>query len=248
MTAPDRHLPSMTLDALTMGVLAGDEAARAQAHLQGCAHCREELEGVQAAHDRFRREVFPRTLPQLEARRAPKRAWTWLFAPVLAGAAALLFLAVRPHPPAEPELGIKGGPTLTLFARRGESVFAVGPGVRLHGGDQLRFRMTGSGNLPYVIIGSIDSAGTASIYYPFGGSQSAKLDGPVTDLPGSVILDATPGPERIFAVVSKTPLRASDLTGQLAQIKGDAAIRQQRTLHLPKDAAQVSVVLEKDKP
>jgi hypothetical protein len=202
-------------------------------------------------HETFRRQVFPRTLPALEQRRRPRRLLGWLLAPALAAAALGLYVT---HHLAEPEIALKGGPTLTVsltvFARRGNQVFQVAEGTPLHAGDQLRFRLIGSGDLPFVLVGSVDGAGKPSIYYPFGGDKSAHIQGPAADLPGSVVLDTAPGPERLFVFLSRSALHAADVLPALRNVgsAGPGAIRHTLRLPIRGVAAQLTLLFEKANP
>jgi len=68
--------------------------------------------------------------------------------------------------------------------------------------------------------------------------------------PGSrIVLDAAPGPERIYAILSDVALPVELVTAQLRTVAGGGAgvIRATRTLPLPA-RAQLSLVFEKARP
>jgi hypothetical protein len=215
--------------------------------------------------DEFSRSVFPKTLPQLHARvEAAKPFWRkpvfTVLVPVLAvGAAALMFVdagmlsrALRPSSGESSGLGIKGGPGFQIFVRHGGADGQVAPvkgGERLAPGDEIRF-VAVPAEKKHLLVASIDGRGKVSVYFPFGGSQSGKLDqGGRMELPGSVVLDDAPGPERIFAVFSDEPVAAAEVATKLQALgsKGPDAIRKQGSLAIS-GSAQVSVAFEKTTP
>jgi hypothetical protein len=241
------HLSQWELDALALHALAPPAAARAEAHLADCAPCQRAWATLQALHRRFDTDVLPRTLPRLRARAegAVRRpGWTWTLAPAAALAVALVLGVLWPSSPDPgpegPEYAIKGGgPRLRVFARRGERVEAVGEGVQLAPGDALRFVVEPEG-LPYLLVASLDAAGTVSVYFPYGGQRGERLpegDGPV-ELPGSIVLDAAPGPERVWALFSRAPLERAEVEAALRarSLQGLDALRTPRPLAVPADA------------
>lgn len=246
------HLSAITLDALELGELTGSAADNARAHLASCERCRADAAAATALHQQFRARVLPKTLPAIEARGRRARRWTWvlgLAAPIVVAAAVLIVLRARTAEPQRPELGIKGTAAMQVFARHGEDVIAVRDGTRLQPGDQMRFVVQPNG-AEYLLVASVDGAGKASIYFPFDGSASAPL-GPSAriELPGSIVLDATAGPERIFALFSREPLSAGAVKRELAAIgaRGAEAIRSVRRLDAG-TAEQATVVIEKVAP
>jgi hypothetical protein len=247
------HLSQWELDALALHALAEDATAGAEAHLRDCERCRQALASLQATHQRFETEVLPRTLPKLRARvegvsRRPR--WVWMLAPAAALVVALVVLPQRLFSGPEslpPEYGIKGGPLLRVYARKGERVEEAREGASLAPGDALRFVVEPAG-LPYLLVVSLDGAGSVSVYYPYGGARSQRLPqavGPV-ELPGSIVLDAAPGPERVFALFSHAPLERADVEGALRTLaaQGPRALRATRRLPVRADG-QDSFLLEK---
>jgi hypothetical protein len=213
------HLSSETIDLLLLAALDASEANAARAHLDDCAHCRGRWQELTADKQRFEQFVFPRTLPRVEARVAASRAGLFerfkvkLLLPAVGLAAALGVVALTgPGTQTEDDLyvGIKGQPTLEVYAARGNSeAFAVTPGLRLQPADRIRFVVNPAG-AKHLLIASRDGAGVFSVYHPFGGETSQPVAGGQVklELPGSVELDATLGAEVVVAAFSDEPLRA----------------------------------------
>jgi len=240
------HLSSMTIDGLAAGVLT-DSSARA--HLEACARCRGDLEAAEAACAKFTRDVLPRTIDKLRPRRSVWAIAAPAFAlSAIATVVLVLWLARREPTVVDegPSIRMKGALTFQVFARRGEAVFPVRDGTRLAAGDQIRF-VVGAGEARFLLVASVDGAGHATIYYPYGGARSAPAPVQPSELPGSIVLDAAPGPERVFAVVSRQPIDAADVTRALEVIGRRGAIRTTAALALP-GVAQASVVFEKVSP
>jgi hypothetical protein len=267
---PAIHLSSFDLEALRLGALAPERAAAVREHLAACRRCSGQEEELRGHREVFEREVLPRTVDALRARasdgggrwRAVLRAWwpdrpRWLGLGLpLAAAAVMVLAAVRraPAPSAEPPAtALKGTASEVSFlavARQGTRVFRLPSTAPLRGGDQVRF-VVDPGPHRFLLVASVDGAGRANVYHPYGGRQSA----PVTpyqrlEIPGSIVLDGAPGPERLYALYSDRPLAAQDVVRQLQEIgaAGESAIRQQHDLHLPGVQAQVSTLLEKERP
>ncbi len=254
MMAMSKHLSSYHIEALRVGALTADAAQSAQAHLGVCAACQGLQATIEANRAQFMAEVLPRTADALARAAArpsgPSRWFALALVPVAAGLLLFVQGARRPGPaPVEPAgpLIAKGGAPLQLVARRGERIFAVTGRTRLAAGDQLRFVVHGA-EAPYVLIASIDGSGQASVYFPYRGTESARIEpaGRI-ELPGSVVLDHAAGPERVFALFSRAPLRAEAVTKALRELgtHGAPAIRAQERLPL-QVAQQASVMFEKE--
>ena len=231
------HLSALVIDELALGALPELEAARARVHLDHCPACRDERDTAAALRAEFR----PRALHV-----APKRRWWWLLAPALAATAVIAVLVQRQ--PVEPDLMIKGDASWQVFARRGERTFQVHDGAALAAGDRVRFVVVPD-KARYLLVASIDGSGHASVYFPFDGTQSGKLEGARVELPDSIVLDDSHGPERLFALFSDDPLEASAVAEQLRAIgeHGAGAIRATTHLEL-KLRAQRTLLIEKVAP
>jgi hypothetical protein len=242
------HLSSLTIDSLAGGHLGTDEAAAARSHVETCTRCRADLETAEAAIATFTRDVLPRTVGTL-ARRPWWRAFVPVLVPVLAAAALLVWFVREPDATRDTDdIRAKGAATFQVYAKRGEHVFALRDGSRLAPGDAIRF-VAGSRVAGYLLVGSVDGAGHASIYFPYGGARSGAIGGAPAELPGSIVLDAAPGPERLFAVFTPEPIDATAVTAALEALgKGGAdAIRTAHELPIAAKV-QASLVFEKDAP
>jgi hypothetical protein len=259
-SAKETHPSELELHALALGGLPAERVSALEHHTRDCARCREALEALGQAHGEFKRSVLPRTLPGIQARAGRPSALRWIFAGVpLAAAAGALVLLLAPSrgPEPVPDVLPKGGgalpavaPGLELFVQRDGAVSKVAPDAgRLRPGDQVRFVARRPPGMRYVLVVSADAGGGTSVYYPFGGTESAALEGAParTEIPGSIVLDDSPGPERIFALYSSRPLAVSTLRGALEGVArgGPAAVRSTERLTL-EGAGQASFLFEKD--
>jgi hypothetical protein len=244
MSQAQDHTSPVLLAKLLAGKATDEERRALEAHAAACPGCRDELVEARAAGRRFTESVFPRTLPAVEAR-GRRRAWRLLFpiAPLaLAAAATAAVLLVR-HPPVLPEVQYKGAAALQVFAHRGGESFPVRDGMALRAGDRIRFGVV-PGDARFVLVGSVDGRGHASIYQPSTPVEAGKE--PLLVLPDSIVLDDAPGPERIFAVFSEQRVENTQVADALTALgaRGADAIRGATRLPLP--YTQASVLLEKD--
>lgn len=225
------HLSMLEIDAMAGG------HSPVHSHIDACERCRADLESTRAACAEFTRSVYPRTVDNLRPRRT---WWPLVIVPVLAAAALLLWL--RPGEKPDADIRIKGDLTFQVFAKRDARVMQVRDGTHLRPGDQIRF-VAASTTARYLMIASIDGAGHPTLYYPYGGPRSSAIDKVPTELPGSIVLDAARGPERLFALFSTEPLEGADVIRALEQVRD---IRATTTLDI--GAKQATIIFEKDVP
>ena len=118
------------------------------------------------------------------------------------------------------------------------------PGAVLAPGDAVRFVVEPAGHR-YLLVVSLDGAGKVSVYHPFDGAESAPLAATArVEVPGSIVLDRAPGPERIVAVFSDAPLSAAAVGQRLAAAAPGSGSGSQVKLALP-GTEQISLVFEK---
>jgi hypothetical protein len=215
-------------------------------HLEGCENCQRRLVEWEQADEKFSKEVFPATEEKVVERLTKSRAGFWGFFtyPRLAAASAVVLavvLAVALWHPGEREatyIGIKGVLGLEVYCQRADQVFRVNPGDRLLAEDRIRFAVSTPGPGQVMIV-SVDQQGEVSLFYPPG-----QVEGGRTELEGSTILDASKGPERIFAVFSEGTLDFGAVKAAVArglEEMGDVA----RLQRLPLDLVQNSLLVEK---
>lgn len=208
-----------------------------------------ELDGA-----RFLFTVYQRTLPAVSAAtagRAPggrPRRLGW--GAVVGGAAAVglvaaalvLFLPRAREERRDPvDLGAvasKGSSELVVWARQENRLVALDRyGRVVHPGTEIRFILTGvPEGQAHVLVASVDGAGAVNVYYPYDGQSSAPVPGPGRwEVPGSIILDDTLGPERVYAFFSPAPMATATVRSALEALarKGTNAVRNAPTIDLP---------------
>jgi hypothetical protein len=225
-----------------IGELGDAHSARVRRHADRCEPCRRALATISAADDR-----------PPAVRRAPRPRRAVLALSVAAPALAIALLAYRLVGP--PDLQTKGGgtlqPQLEIYARRGGDPFRVAAGTPLRPADEIRFVVQRPGAMTHVMIASVEAGGASNLYFPYGGQQSAEIagKGARVELPGAIVLDASAGPERVFALFSQAPLAWDQVQRALAALGrgGPGAVRGALSLTVEADA-QASVLVEKAAP
>lgn len=213
---------TFTLDDLEIhGEGPGEASASIASHVRSCPRCHARMAGRDRLRLRFEREVAGPLWKQIVAR--PRRRGRWqlgFFSLGLAVAAVALWLGSAP----QPYLGAKGPPAVEIqvLARRHGAAFAAGATNPVAPGDELQFtvRATEPAAL-HVLLGSVDSSGRLSPFYP-GTLDGRSVPLPPAGLPLSppIVLDDTPGPERILVVVSARPLSMRAIA-QVAEAAAD---------------------------
>lgn len=194
---PEACLSDLALDRLVMGEI--DRRAPAVAHLDTCETCRARLAELEAASRPFMSDGPARRMPAPRAR----RRWAWVGAGATLASAAAVALWLRP---AEERTRLKGGPVLEVIAKHGDGrVESIAPGATLAPNDAIRFRLSTQA-AAYVSVIGLDAAGHVTAYAPASGPALALPAGAGQLLDGSVILDDTPGAERIVALVCERPM------------------------------------------
>jgi hypothetical protein len=196
-TRDERCLSDLALDRLVAGEPV--DAAIAS-HAADCARCSGRL-------DEFRRaRAFD--APLLDALRLrgrsvvplKRRVWLSAMLPLFAAAALLLLFLPRLFRSAgERE---KGMSTLALdvVVRHADGhIEALEPNGRVRAGDAIRFLVT-TPRAGHLVVLGLDAAGTVSVYVADGDEAHPIERGRKQAMPGSIVLDATPGAERLVAL------------------------------------------------
>ncbi len=226
----DWHLQDLALERLVLEDLESDEARTVRDHLSGCADCGERLEAIRAE--------MAAPLPELApvGRRAPVHAeepglfaslqrLRWFVGGVGAAVAAAAVALVVMMPSIEDELGGEfrdRGAALSFEVYRKDDKGAVrvqdGDGVRP--GDRLGFRVASQEGGHLIVMG-IDSTASAYPCYPSDPSSGpvAWTASPVpVQLDAAIELDATPGQERLIALLCERPVGFEELTTELRAV------------------------------
>ncbi len=216
--------PAFEIEAVSAG-----EAANASvtAHLSSCAQCQAYLASLQESRKAFLAQRPPELFLKQVAQRAQRRPegrlgrWLALGIPATAVAAALLLVVTKP-PDA---IRFKGASFKVFLKREGMSEPGeVSADQRMRAGDSLRFSYQAPHD-GYLLVLDLDSSGKATAFYPYGGAQSEPVKaGSPQLLSGTIVLDATPGPEWLLAVYSFEPLPAAPLLRQLEKQRGGTAV------------------------
>lgn len=221
---PHQHLRLVELRRLHFREVSGPEASTLQARLHSCPECQSRLHSLEAEAAAFAEQVnvgvqSAEILQRLSRAPEPRSPWAWLRQPwvpgLLAAAAALLFLLPMTLSPETtgPSTRLKGGGgvALTMYVKDDSGVHPGPDGTRLTEGDQIQFRYAAAGH-PYLFVISVDARGVVSALYPEVPTQSIKVQTEGTHvLDGSVILDDSVGPERIYAIFSSAPVAFSNI-------------------------------------
>lgn len=190
------------------------------AHVAGCASCGPYVAALREESAAFVRARPPELfLAKLERRaRAPApRPW-WRFFAVLvpaAVAAALVIVLVRPPPD---DVTLKGDP-FRVFVKRGDAEpVALGADAAVRPGDALRFAYDAPAD-GHLAVFDLDGTEAVTVFFPFKGAAPAPVKKAQGLVPGSVVLDAQPGPEWLVAVWAPSSF---DVPALAAQLKGQA--------------------------
>ena len=179
-------------------------------HVDSCRRCQATLAeraAERALFDATAGAVWTRIAAQGRARR--RRRWIALPALVAALGAVALVIAARGHGPVDRGyVGPKGAASIEIVCRRAGAVFALGPDDEVAPGDELRFTPRPvRPDARFIQIGSVDGTGRYTPFYPsVPGAVGVPLPPSGQALDGSIRMDDAPGPERLFVVLSATPL------------------------------------------
>lgn len=209
-------------DPLLERYLAGDLDAAAKARVEELLR-ESEADQQRLAELRADSQAFLTQHPpgQMIARfeRERARALRWrlpaLLAP-FAAAAALLLLFIEPPSGGdrgEPEFTPKGL-ALVIHKKQGDSSARVEPGTVLRPGDAVRFEVK-AGRRGFVAVLGRDGGGEVTVYYPYGGAESAAYEPGAPLLPTAIELDASSGREQVYAIFGDQPFALPPIVERL---------------------------------
>jgi hypothetical protein len=234
----------LLLDRLFVGELTDDAVS---AHVATCARCSGRVEERKACAASFPTDVGLDVLVGQAARTVqPNRLRTLLVAGgALAAAAAIVLVVVgRPAPKSEePTVRTKGGLSLGLIAKHLDgTIETLTSPAQLAPGEAIELEISTT-TAGYLGVIGLDSAGVVSTYAP---ARRMDAGGPQL-LDGSIVLDATPGPERIIAVMCATESEIETVAARgraaLTRVGGNPAAVD--LLGLPATCSQASFLIEK---
>jgi hypothetical protein len=240
---PETCLSDLVLDRLIAGELDGSEiGTAARAHLERCEPCRSRKRTLEEAAARFETEIFI-SGAALKTARAAKRAPMRLGGSIGAAAAAVFIVMLVQTKSLE--VRTKGALGLGIVARhldgKTEQIFS---GAEMSPGEAIRFEIS-STRQGYLFIAGIDAAKNVTPYYPSTKDAQILPPAPGTLLEGSVTLDATLGPERIFAVLCDQPIEARRILERGRRALDRAGGDPQKIEHLDSGCAESSFIIHK---
>ncbi len=221
----DGHLQDLALERLVLDDLAPTEAQAVRGHIASCPACAQRHRAIAAE--------MAEPLPELAtAAPAPQRRGfvipagimrlRWFMggvgAAVAAAAAILVVMLPSIGPDLDPEFRVRGGALVfEVYREDADGAVRLQHGDRVHEGDVLGFRVASreAGNL--LVLG-IDSSDTPYPCYPsdptVGPKAWAVARQPV-QLDAAIRLDATPGQERLVALLCEEPVGFDTLALEL---------------------------------
>lgn len=202
-------LSDLALDRLVAGEHIGDAAA----HAAGCARCGARLDELHRAQT----SDAP-LLDQIRARAAveggtvvplKRRVWLSAMLPLVAAAAIVLLLLPRFLRPVEREKGSSALALDVVVKHADGHVEALGPQGRVRAGDAIRF-LVSTPRAGHLVILGLDAAGNVSVYVADGDDPHRIDRGQKQAMPGSIVLDATPGAEKLVALECEARFAVAD--------------------------------------
>lgn len=226
----------LVLDQLLLDELDEQAAASCRAHFDRCGACAERFEALRQDQLAFQTlgasKLSAMTAP---APRAARRSRAW-FAVVPLAAAALALGSARLIGDRTPErlqlataeppsTGLRSkGSSFELLAvvERGDHQFRAFSGDAVRAGDQLQLAYSAAERGVLYVVG-VDGTQRATPYYPEPGAPQFVEPGQEVELPFSLVLDQTRGPERFFAFLCAAPTDPSSLARAAEAAAADGA-------------------------
>ena len=236
----------LDLDELLVEDLAGANEMRLRGHVEGCADCRARLAAFTAVEPPPWKAISGR----LQSIARPSRPRRWLPAIGLATAAlAALVLVARPRPAPAPGERTKGNLVLTVIVKRATgAVEPLADGAPLRGGEEIRFSAA-SAKPGYAVVLGLDATPAVTVYVaPPGAPPVPIAAGGGQVLPGSIVIDATPGTERLILIRCDAQPDSRALRESAARALAEAGGRPERVGVLGTSCDEASVLVHKATP
>jgi hypothetical protein len=207
--------PAVELEAFAAG-----EPRPFAAHVESCDDCGPYVAALKAEAEAFARARPPELFQKQLERRAlssPARPWWtrwWVVLTPVAAALALFLVPTGVPGPGDDGVTLKGS-ALRVFVKRGDAEpTPLAADARVAAGDALRFSYDAPQD-GYLAIFDLDGTEAVTVFWPFDGTAASAVKRGAGLLPGSVVLDASPGPEWLVAVWSRAPFDVAPLAAQL---------------------------------
>ncbi|MDD5223083.1 MAG: hypothetical protein PHE84_03760 [bacterium] len=250
-----RVVPDFLLEQLILGELPPEKEAEVLRDLEAEPGGRDRLARLRASNqdilgtyppEKAAAEINRRlALTRSEPRTRPARSRTWVLAPVLAAAAAVLFFVILPLERG-PEVSlqtsrVKGSPGLMIYRKVPQGVEELGRGSRVRPGDVLQVSYRAAGAAEGVII-SVDGRGAVTLHFPVSPDNPTTLNGEGAQaLPRAYELDDAPDFERFFFVTSDQPIAIETVLAAGRALGAEM----KKALVLPDGLRQVDFLLSK---
>jgi hypothetical protein len=243
LNQPHACLSAFALDEFLAGECDPALMRQAETHLAGCARCAARREAVVAEQAAFAVRALPPALAAASA--APvvvplrrRRLLGGALTTLAAAAAVLLLVSTRDEEPpslpadrivstaaatgslADPDVRAKGSRRLGVYVRRGERVSRGGTDERIAPGDAVQLTVT-SPEPRYLVLFGVDGLDSVHTYFPEGSVAAPIAAGHDVPVPISIVFDASPGPERLWALFCSEPVLVAPIERSL-RLRPDA--------------------------
>lgn len=209
------RVPQLLVERLVLGELSPEQAASVRARLDKEPGGLARLSAIEANNAKVLERMPPRVFAARLEQEASPPARRWVWAPVLAvAAAALLYVAVPPQGPeipltppvsVDPGVRVKGDALdLAIHVQTAQGPLRLEDQSKVQAGDQLQLS-TYSAEPVYAAVFSLDGNGVLTQHLPERGGDAVLLEPGPQPLPHAYVLDDAPEFERFFLVSAPEP-------------------------------------------
>ena len=224
-------------------------------HIEMCQSCRAIWESFRRRREAFLEDhpsgpTFARLTAEAD-RRLNRRRQLMRLVPAVAAVTGFMVLAVILVWPSPPKYSIrtKGDVSIRFHVLRDDQVEPGVSGEAYKEGDRIQFEYTSGANR-YLFLVSLDDSGRVSNFnYQSSQTSVPIIPGGGLQLEGSIILDDSPYPERVFAIFSNRPLDLENVKRAARRAydelkKENGSVKDLR--RLPLDLPQATVLIIKE--